>query len=152
MMFNYSHEVEILKNKSSRLNFGVAPMPQVSRTDIKNYGNYWGVGVVANSKFPNEAWRFVAYLGSKDGAQSYLSATLRPSARRYLIELQKNDLDLVVFAVQALSARSWYQIDNTAIETIFADMIDDVNFRRFSVKDSLENAESRVNVLMQRNR
>src|SRR3989344_1121575 len=139
MMFNYSHEVEVLKNKSSRLNFGVAPMPQVSRTDVKNYANYWGVGVVANSKFPNEAWKFVAYLASKDGAQSYLSATLRPSAHRDLIELQKNDLDLGVFAVQALSARSWYQIDNTAIETIFADMIDDVNFRRFSVKDSLEN-------------
>ena len=152
MMFNYSHEVEVLKNKSSRLNFGVAPMPQVSRTDVKNYANYWGVGVVANSKFPNEAWKFVAYLASKDGAQSYLSATLRPSAHRDLIELQKNDLDLGVFAVQALSARSWYQIDNTAIETIFADMIDDVNFRRFSVKDSLENAESRVNVLMQRSR
>jgi ABC-type glycerol-3-phosphate transport system substrate-binding protein len=152
MMFNYSHEVEALKNKSSRLNFGVASMPQVSSTDVRNYANYWGVGVTANSKFPNEAWKFATYLTSKEGAQSYLSATLRPSARRDLIELQRNDLDLGVFAVQALSARSWYQIDNTAIETIFADMIDDVNFGRSSVKDSLENAESRVNVLMQRRR
>ena len=150
MMFNYSHEVEVLKNKASRLNFGVAPMPQVSSTDLKNYANYWGVGVSFSSKFPNEAWKFVAYLASKEGAQSYLSATLRPSARRDLIELQRNDLDLGVFAVQALSARSWYQIDNIAIETIFADMIDDVNFGRSSVKNSLENAESRVNVLMQR--
>lgn len=152
MMFNYSHEVEVLKNKSSRLNFGVAPMPQVSSTDVKNYANYWGVGVPTNSKFPNESWKFVAYLTSKEGAQSYLSASLRPSARRDLIDLQRSDLDLGVFAVQALSARSWYQIDNTAIETIFADMIDDVNFGRSSVKDSLENAESRVNVLMQRRR
>ena len=150
MMFNYSHQVGVLKNKLSRLNFAVAPMPQISSTDVKNYANYWGVGVSVNSKAPNEAWKFVAYLASKEGAQSYLSATLRPSARRDLIELQRNDLDLGVFAVQALSARSWYQIDNTAIETIFADMIDDVNFRRYSVKDSLENAESRVNVLMQR--
>jgi len=152
MMFNYSHEVEVLKNKSSRLNFGIAPMPQVSSTDIKNYANYWGAGVSVGSKYSNEAWKFVAYLTSREGAQSYLSATLRPSARRELIELQRNDLDLGVFAVQALSARSWYQIDNTAIETIFADMIDDVNFHRSSVKDSLENAESRVNVLMQRSR
>jgi len=152
MMFNYSHEVEVLKNKSSRLNFGVAPMPQVSSTDVRNYANYWGVGVPTNSKFPNESWKFVAYLTSKEGAQSYLSASLRPSARRDLIDLQRSDLDLGVFAVQALSARSWYQIDNTAIETIFADMIDDVNFGRSSVKDSLENAESRVNVLMQRRR
>lgn len=152
MMFNYSHQAGVLKNKSSRLNFGVAPMPQVSSTDVKNYANYWGIGVTAGSKFQNESWKFAAYLASKEGAQSYLSATLRPSARRDLIELQRNDLDLGVFAVQALSARSWYQIDNTAIETIFADMIDDVNFGRASVKNSLENAESRVNVLMQRNR
>lgn len=152
MMFNYSHEVGVLKNQASRLNFAVAPMPQVSSTDLKNYANYWGVGVTANSKFPNEAWKFVAYLASKEGAQSYLSTTLRPSARRDLIELQRSDLDLGIFAIQALSARSWYQIDNTAIERIFADMIDDVNFHRSSVKDSMENAESRVNVLMQRKR
>lgn len=152
MMFNYSHEIGDLKNKSSRLNFSVAPMPQVSSVDVKNYANYWGVGVSASSKFTNESWKFVTYLTSKEGAQSYLSATLRPSARRDLIELQRSDLDLGVFAVQALSARSWYQIDNIAIETIFADMIDDINFKRSSVRDSLENAESRVNVLMQRSR
>jgi multiple sugar transport system substrate-binding protein len=150
MMFNYSHEIGILKDQASRLNFGVAEMPQVSSTDKKNYANYWGVGVTASSKFSNEAWKFVAYLASKEGAQSYLSATLRPSARRDLIELQRNDLDLGVFAVQAISARSWYQVDSTAIESIFADMIDDVNFHRFSARDSIENAESRVNVLMQR--
>ena len=150
MMFNYSHQVGVLKNKSSRLNFGVAPMPQVSSADVRNYANYWGVGVTASSKFSNEAWKFVAYLASKEGAQSYLSATLRPSARRDLIELQRNDFELGVFAIQALSARSWYQVDNMAIETIFADMIDDVNFKRSSIKDALGNAESRVNVLMQR--
>lgn len=152
MMFNYSHETGVLKDKASRLNFGVAPMPQISSTDVKNYANYWGVGVSVGSKASNEAWKFAAYLASKEGAQSYLSATLRPSARRDLIELQRDDYDLGVFAVQALSARSWYQIDNSAIETIFADMIDDVNFGRSSVKDSLSNAESRVNVLMQRKR
>lgn len=152
MMFNYSHQIAVLKNKSSRLNFAIAPMPQVSSSDVKNFANYWGVGVSVGSKHSNEAWKFVTYLTSKEGAQSYLSATLRPSARRDLIELQRNDLDLGVFAVQALSARSWYQIDNTATESIFADMIDDVNFRRSSVKDSLENAESRVNVLMQKRR
>ncbi len=152
MMFNYSHQIGVLRSKASRLNLGVAPMPQVSKTDVKNYANYWGAGVSSRSKFPNESWKFVAYLASKEGAQSYLSETVRPSARRDLIELQRSDLDLGIFAVQALSARSWYQIDSTAIETIFADMIDDVNFGRMSVKDSLSNAESRVSVLMSRKR
>ena len=81
---------------------------------------------------------------------TYLNATKRPSARRDLIDLQRNDPDLGVFAVQALSARSWYQADNIVIETIFADMIDDVNFNRLPIRDAVSRAESRVTVLMQK--
>ena len=67
-----------------------------------------------------------------------------------MIEQQRNDPDLGVFAVQAISARSWYQIDSSAVETIFAEMIDNVNYGRLSVRDALEAAENKVNVLMAR--
>ncbi|MFH1654578.1 MAG: extracellular solute-binding protein [Pseudomonadota bacterium] len=152
MMFNYSHQIPVLKAKASRLNFGVAPMPQISSPDAKTYANYWAVTVSNQSQSANDAWRFLIYLTSKDGASNYLNATLRPAARRDLIELQRNDLDLGVFALQALSARSWFQIDNTAIETIFADMIDDVNYGRATIREALQNAEARVDVLMSRQR
>ncbi|MEX2090612.1 MAG: extracellular solute-binding protein, partial [Candidatus Paceibacterota bacterium] len=150
MMFNYSHQIPVLKAKAARLNFGVAPIPQISSSNAKTYANYWTVAVSNSSQAPNDAWRFLIHLTSKDGASNYLNATLRPSARRDLIELQRNDLDLGVFALQALSARSWFQIDNLALESIFADMIDDVNFGRATVREALQNAESRVNVLMSR--
>ena len=150
MMFNYSHQIPVLKAKNSRLNFGVAPIPQISLSDTKTYANYWAVTVSNRSQFADNAWRFLIYLTSKDGALNYLNATLRPAARRDLIELQRDDLDLGVFAIQALSARSWFQVDSGAIETIFADMIEDVNFGRTNVREALQNAESRVNVLMSR--
>lgn len=151
MMFNYSHEASVLKSKSSRLNFNVAKMPQpagVADKDISNFANYWAVAVSNKSQNYNEAWRFITYLTSKEGASNYLTATLRPSGRRDLIDLQKDDPDLQVFALQALTAKSWYQIDNQAIETIFADMIEDVNYNRRTIRDTLDNAESKVNVLM----
>jgi len=85
-----------------------------------------------------------------EGAVSYLTAAVRPSARRDLIDQQKSDPDLGVFAEQALTARSWFQIDNAAVEKIFADMIDAVNLGRLSVKDALRDAESKVTVLMSR--
>jgi len=141
-----------VRGKKSRLNFGVAPIPQVSLDDAKTYANYWAVAVSNRSQAPEEAWRFLSHLASKEGSSSYLNATLRPAARRDLIELQRNDLDLGVFALQALSARSWFQIDNIAIESILADMIDDVNFGRATVREALQNAESRINVLMSRQR
>ncbi|HWA64599.1 MAG TPA: extracellular solute-binding protein [Candidatus Paceibacterota bacterium] len=148
MMFNYSHQAAAIRAKAPRLNFGIAPMPQASATDIRDFANYWAAAVTKGSAHPNEAWEFLAYLGSKDGESAYLAATGRPAARRDLIDLQKSDPDLSVFARQALTARSWYQVDNVAIENIFADMIDDVNFNRATVPAALGAAETKINVLM----
>jgi len=150
MMVGYVHNSQVIRSKAPRLNFAVAPMPQASLNDIRNFANYWAVAVTSKSAHPVEAWKFVNYLASREGVTTYLNATKRPSARRDLIDLQRNDPDLGVFAVQALSARSWYQADNIVIETIFADMIDDVNFNRLPIRDAVSRAESRVTVLMQK--
>lgn len=153
MMFNYSHHIKTIRDKSARFNFAVAPAPQISGTPIAvNYANYWAPTVSKQSKYSDAAWKFLVYLSSAKGAVFYLNASGRPSARRDLIEQQRTDPDLGTFAVQALSAKSWYQVDNSAVETIFADMIDDVNFSRASVEDALGAAENKVNVLMSRSR
>jgi hypothetical protein len=91
-------------------------------------------------------------LTTSDKALAYLKASDRPPARRDLVETQRNTPELGIFAVQSLTARSWYQADNIAIESIFTKMIDDVNFNRFSVKNALREAESQVNVIMARTR
>lgn len=148
MMFNYSYQIPFLRSKATRLNFDVAPMPQLSLDNIRTYANYWSPAVSLSSKNIGPAWQFIAYLASADGARSYLDATNRPAARRDLIELQKTDPDIGVYATQALSARSWYQVDSVAIEKIFADMIDDVNLNRLNYKDAIQKAESKVSVLM----
>lgn len=148
MMINYSHQIGIVRAKAPRLNFGVALMPQANPDDARNHADYWAVAVSKKSKNDIEAWKFIKYLTSKTGSIDYLNTTLRPAARKDVIALQKNDVDLGLFALQALTAKSWYQIDEKAIEGIFADMIEDVNLNRQSVRDALKNAESRVNVLM----
>ena len=150
MMLGYSHQAAVIRSKSPRLNFAMAPMPQASLTDIRNYANYWAVALPAKSAHPVEAWTFVHYLASAEGASAYLNAVGRPSARRDLIDIQRSDPDLGVFAIQALTARSWFQADNVAIEGIFADMIDDINFSRASIRDAIQQAAARVGVLMSR--
>lgn len=148
MMFNYSHEVQVLQSKAPHLNVGIAPMPQVSSLDSKNYPDYWATAVSLGSKNKTAAWQFISYLASRNGAAQYLAQTMRPSARRDIIDLQRTDPNLGVFAIQALSAKSWFQIDDVAIEGIFADMIDDVNYGRAKVLNALRTAEGKVNVLM----
>jgi len=149
MMLNYSHQIKILREQSPRLNFDIASMPQVSGSrESINYANYWAPTVSKNSKNPTEAWKFLVHLSSKDGAISYINSSNRPPARNDLIDLVRNDPDLGVFSVQALSAKSWYQIDNKIIEKILAQMINDVNFGRRSIKDALDYAGSQINILM----
>jgi len=147
MMFNYSHQISIIRDKFERLNFSVGGLPQSSEIDSKNYANYWGVGVSTTSKKQDAAWRFVNFLASRDGSLIYLTDTSRPSARRDLIDLQRNDPQLGIFAVQALSAKSWFQADNIAIEQILADMIEEVNFKKATVRNALRSAESKINTL-----
>ncbi|MEK7506475.1 MAG: sugar ABC transporter substrate-binding protein [Patescibacteria group bacterium] len=161
MMLNYSHQILTLRAKAPRFNFTIAPVPQLGPTGAEglaetqtavNYANYWAPTVAKQSKNAVEAWKFLVYLSSAETAKQYLAAASRPAARRDLIAAQITEPEIGVFAKQALSARSWYQADNNEIEAIFAEMIDDVNFGRASIRDALQSAESKVNVLMQKNR
>ncbi len=153
MMLNYSHQIPVIRSKSARFNFAIASAPQIAGSPIAvSYADYWAPTVAKQSLHGIEAWKFLVYLSSAKGAVSYVNASHRPSARRDLIEQQKNDPDLGIFATQALTARSWYQVDGGAIEKIFAEMIDAVHYGRNSVSQALEAAENQVNVLMSKTR
>ena len=150
MMLNYSHQIPLIRAKNPRLNFAIAPAPQHNPADARNYASYWAVGVSRASEVSDTAWHFVRYLTSAPGIVPYLNASLRPSARFDLIDQQRFDTDLGVFAQQALTARSWFQADNLAIETIFADMIENVILGRQTVRRALQEAEAQVSVLLDR--
>ena len=153
IMFNYSHQIPTIKARAPYLNFAVVPMPQVKDRNFDiNYANYWAPTVAKQSKNQIAAWKFLVYLSSTRGSSFYVNASNRPSARRDLVEQQKTDPDMGAFATQALSARSWYQVDSVAIETIFAEMIDDVNFGRATIRQAIQTAENKVSVLMARSR
>ncbi len=149
MMFSYSYQIPTIRAKSPYLNFGVAPMPQpkTASKDV-NYANYWGTVVSRHSGNSQAAWQFIVWLTGKENSQNYLELAEKPTARRDLISWQKNDLDLGVFAEQALTAYSWYQVDNSTIEQYLADMIESVILGQATIKEAIDLAASRVTLLM----
>lgn len=179
MMFNYSWHVKTIENKSPKLNFAVAPIPQVTGNIPVNYANYWAYGVaknkissknsanVTNTIRTTEAWKFLSFLATKpeapiqiqtntagssktissnyDPASVYAKKTGKPAARRDLIEIQKSDPKIGVFATDNLIAKSWRQADPDATDVVFSEMIDQVNRGQSTVREALQTAVKRVN-------
>lgn len=149
MMFNYSHHLSTIRAKSPYLNFSVASLPQIAAREFDiNYANYWGLAVSKNSQSARQAWQFITWLAQKENSQKYLAVVQKPAGRRDLILSQKNDPDLGIFAKQALTGRSWYQVDNSAIETILGEMIESVVLGEATIKEAVEKATAQVTVLM----
>ncbi|MEY3470759.1 MAG: hypothetical protein RLZZ223_109 [Candidatus Parcubacteria bacterium] len=148
MMFVYSYQVEAIKAKAPRLNFGVAPLPQVSLdSGLANYANYWGYGVSSQSKYPKEAYTFLKFITEKEKAQEYFLETKRPTARRDLVDTQSQDVDYGVFVQQVLQAKTWRQPDNNSVDKIFIETINAVNSGLLDYNRAMLQAQAQIQVL-----
>lgn len=149
MMFNYSNQIPAIKDRAPYLNFGISPMLQIKARNFDiDYANYWAFTVSKKTRVIQEAWKFILYLSQKENAKKYLETVNRPTARRDLVNWQKDDLELGVFAKQSLSAQTWCQVDPSAIETIFANAIESVVLGRANVTKAIRAAADQVTLLM----
>lgn len=97
MMVNYSWQIDAIRKKNAKLNFGVAPLPQLTGAAPSNYANYWMFVVAKDKKAPSsdsgrtvfpagkyndirvhESWQFLHYLafphpGMKETLRNALS-------------------------------------------------------------------------------
>lgn len=149
MMFNYSYNISTIKDRAPYLNLGISSMPQIKDRNFDvDYADYWAFTASKKSRVFQEAWKFILYLTQKETAKNYLEKAKRPTARRDLINWQKQDLELGVFAEQALTAQTWYQVDSSAIETIFANAIESVVLGRANIAKAISTAADQVTLLM----
>lgn len=126
IMFGYAYDLATIKAQAPKLNFSVAKLPQIEGnppTNI-NFANYWVEVVSKKSTHTKEAWDFIQFMTKAEQAQSYLDKTKKPTALRSLVEKQKTDNELGVFADQVLTAKSWYRGKNVqAAEEAIKEMI-----------------------------
>jgi multiple sugar transport system substrate-binding protein len=129
IMFSYSYDLATIKAQAPKLNFSIAKLPQIEGnppTNI-NFANYWVEVVSKKSAHPNEAWDFIQFMTKEEQVKSYLDKTKKPTALRSLVESQKADNDIGVFADQVLTAKSWYEGKNPlAAEDAIKEMINTV--------------------------
>ncbi|MDP2696158.1 MAG: extracellular solute-binding protein [bacterium] len=154
MMFNYAYQAALLKEKNPFLRFEIAPMLQLAgATQPINFANYWGVAASIKSQNHSAALDFALYLTTNfDAQQKYFQLTGKPPAIRSFINSLLDDQDMGVFAKQALTARSWPQIDNVLVEQEFSAMIEAVITGQKTAEKAIQAAEEKVTDLMKRSR
>lgn len=146
--FGYSYHVPLLRARSPKLKFGIAPMPQIGTGRAVNYANYWVESVSKASKNPVWAWDFINFAAGPDQVVSYLKAGAKPPALKSLIANYVQDPDLAVFANQLLTAQSWYKGNNAEVmEKAFLDLIDAANAGA-DVDQAAVNAQNKVNTTL----
>lgn len=146
MMFGYSYMIPTIKARAPKLNFGIAPLPQIEGNPQSiNMGNYWVEVVSKKSKYSNEAWDFVQFITKAEQARVYLEKTKRPSALRNLIPEQTDDQDIGVFAEQVLTAKTWYQgMDPVSAQAYIEEMIDNVAGGQYPLDQAIQLGASKV--------
>ncbi|MEK7612003.1 MAG: extracellular solute-binding protein [Patescibacteria group bacterium] len=150
MMLGYAYHMPTIENKNPFLKYRVAPLPQPSgSTKSVNYGNYWGIGVSNRTQNYSGAWSYILAMTADPAAgKRYTDRTGKPPALRSLIQIAQTDASLGVFATQALSARSWPQIDNVTVEQILSKVIEDVINGRKLPAAAIQEAQSSITSLM----
>jgi len=95
------------------LRFKIAPTPQLPG-NIVNWASYWVEGVSSQSKYQAQAWEFVKYLTSKEGATLLYSEAQKarklfgePYARIDMAPSIKDDPYVGAYIKQATGARSF---------------------------------------------
>lgn len=125
--FGYAYHQPTIRARAPKLNFGLAPMLQISGNSPINYANYWVETVSARSKNKEAAWDFIQYMAKEENVKSHLEATGKPTALRSLYNKQRKDLDVGIFAEQILTAQNWYRGRGAAAaEKFFKEMIEAV--------------------------
>ncbi len=150
MIFNYASNFRVIKEKNPFLRIGVGAMPQPANLDSRvDFPNYYGFGVSLGSKNKDISWDFIKFLTTNPSQSAkYLEIAKHSPALRSIINTELGDDEAGIFAKQALTARSWPQIDNKAIDNIFSEMIESSVTGALTKLQALQKAENAVTELM----
>lgn len=149
MMINYSHRIQTIQDKAPNLNVGIAPLPQImTNSKPVNYASYWAMAAskqaASDDQKAIECWNFLKFLTDTEQSDAYTQQTKRISPRLDIIEKQKEDPWLGVFADQAVSADSFPNVDNARISTIFQSAIDSVRDKGVTPNEAITTASQQV--------
>ncbi|RJQ28635.1 extracellular solute-binding protein [Candidatus Parcubacteria bacterium] len=150
MVLEYQSALRDVVKRNPFVRVGVAPVLQSKGAGTSiTFPRYIGLTVSRQSRASGWAWDFAAYVTvDPNGNSLYLGAASRPPALRSTIGSNFTHPDYAVFARQALTARSWYEIDDARIQRILDLAVQNVLGGRATAEQALRQAGDQVTQLM----
>ncbi|MFI8575307.1 ABC transporter substrate-binding protein [Rossellomorea aquimaris] len=127
--------------------FGITALPKGSEQSVPNGG--WSLGISSETDYPDEAWEFIRYVTSFQGAKKYVDITGDVPARYSVAEAfpEFNEYPKNIFVEQAQKysrnrpITPAYPVVSEAVKTLF----EDVGIGGKDVKTSAEEAVEKIN-------
>jgi ABC-type glycerol-3-phosphate transport system substrate-binding protein len=127
--------------------YGIAPLPMAQNQVVPNGG--WALGISQKTDFPDEAWAFVKYATSFEGAKKYVEITgdipARYSVAKEFPELNQYPKKIFVQQAQNYSKNRpvtpAYPVVSVAIKELFQD----VGISGQNVKEAADEAVEKIN-------
>lgn len=150
MYLGFASELSVLRAKNPTGDISVAPVPQ-SRASGKiiTFGKIYGVAISRSARDIAAALIGATTLVSKASVSALVGATTLVPARRDILSNKPSDQAGFVFYGAALQSRGWLDPDALKTKKIFTDMIESVTSGRARVDESVNNANSSVNALLE---
>ncbi len=149
----YASEIPQIAETNPSLNFDIAMIPQAEGVKAKRtYGKLYGIAIVKASKEQYAAFQTVTLMKEKDFSEKLLNGVLAqfpiaPARKDLLTTPPGTQYGSIVFN-SAIIATGWFDPNFSETKNILDTMITQVLRNSLDVRDSLEEADARLNDLL----
>ena len=147
--FGFASEIRDIQDKNPNLNFDVAPFPQRVKADVRTtYGKMYGMSIVKQSQYPNDAYSVMQQLISAESLAQLQNITYLPPVRRDLIAQGTSDPFLSIFYDSALISQGWLDPDSFSTDSLFQAVTEAVTSGLLSTRDALRKGQGQLEILL----
>lgn len=149
MMFGPSWRAFDIIQSAPNIEFGIAPLPQLSNNNPIYYSMYWGDAVSSTCQNPDIAWDFIKFLTTKQEEIFSASSQIRAFGEPYsLVELNsklESNSYLTAYATMAPYMQSWSMGDQGYVESAINAAIKEIIQDGEDIESAFSNAQADIN-------
>ena len=145
----YASENDDIRQKNPNLNYDVTYIPQSKGSENKiTYGNMLGFAIVKTSPALADAFTTVYELTSQQNMAVWQQMTTLPPVRRDMLASIPTTGTGPIFYNSALWSRGWLDPNPERSDSVFQEMIENVETGRSRVADAVQTANNELNALL----